>query len=69
MKGEMVDATTIKLPVAVGDPVLIIAFNQHDGYYTEVATYDVSMVNREVFITKETAIKYIQSLQKIESRR
>ena len=36
----------IDIPIEIGDPVIKIEFNQHDGYYIEYAGFDYDMINK-----------------------
>jgi hypothetical protein len=48
---------TIHLPVPLGTPVFINNYNQHDGYYTELVEYNLSYINRVVYLTRKEAEK------------
>lgn len=48
----------IDIPFEIGDPVLVIEHNQHDGYYINCRTFrwnDVPYVNANIFRTRKEA--------------
>lgn len=50
---------TIDIPFEIGDPVLVLEFDQHDGYYLDVKKFSWSLMhsylNGKVFRTIKEA--------------
>ena len=50
----------IDIPFEIGDPVLVIEYNQHDGYYINCRSFrwsDIPNVNINIFKTRKEAEK------------
>ena len=51
----------IEVPFELGDPIIVVEFNQHDGYYIEYEGFDYTHLSRmdEIFRTYSEAKAYI----------
>ena len=50
----------IDIPFEIGDPVLVIEYNQHDGYYINCRPFrwnDIPNINTNIFKTRKEAEK------------
>ena len=50
----------IDIPFEIGDPILVIEYNQHDGYYINCRPFrwsDITNVNINIFKTRKEAEK------------
>lgn len=62
----------IKVPFEIGDPILVIEYNQHEGYYINCRPFrwtDIPNVDKTVFKTRKEAEKAIKELEVLEKRR
>lgn len=62
----------IKVPYEIGDPILVIDYNQYDGYYINCRPFcwnDIPNVDKTIFKTRKEAEKAIKELEVLEKRR
>ena len=62
----------IKVPFEIGDPILVIEYNQHEGYYINCRPFrwiDIPNVDKTVFKTRNEAEKAIKELEVLEKGR
>ena len=57
----------IDVPFEIGDPILVIDYNQHDGYYIDCRSFrwdDIPNVGKYIFITRKEAEKALVDIKK-----
>ena len=62
----------IKIPYEIGDPILVIDYNQYDEYYINCRPFcwnDIPNVDKTIFKTRKEAEKAIKELEVLEKRR
>ena len=53
----------IDIPFEIGDPVLVIEYNQHDGYYINCRPFrwnDIPNINTNIFKTRKKLKRLLQ---------
>lgn len=62
----------IDIPFEIGDPVLVIEFNQHDGYYIESKCFDyrdIPQIGKTIFANRKEADTKLKELEKRQAQR
>ena len=62
----------LKIPYEIGDLILAIEYNQHEGYYINCRPFrwtDIPNVDKTIFKTRKEAEKAIKELEVLEKRR
>ena len=53
----------IDVPFEIGDPILVVDYNQHDGYYIDCRPFrwsDIPNVGKSIFRTRKEAEKALE---------
>ena len=57
----------IDVPFEIGDPILVLNYNQHDGYYIDCRPFrwnDIPNVGKYIFRTRKEAEKALEDMGK-----